>query len=675
MSTGKTNPLLDLSFEISFDRIKAEHVEPAIEKLIEEAQSEVDAIANSGSPRTYDNTLGALEKATERLDFAASVVGHIESVATYNEYRKAYQAIQPTLSRFSTQVTLNERLWKALREFAATDEAQGLDPLRARHLQQTIDEFKRHGADLDAAGKKRIEAINSELAEITTLFSQNLLDSTNVFELIVEDKTRLSGLPDSALEGARQSAISKGMDGWRFTLQAPSVIPILTYLDDREIRQTVWDAYNNRATVAPHDNRDIINSILRLRSEKSKLLGYEDFSDLVLENRMAKNGNTAWQFVTDLKTRTETAFNEENATLRDFVATRDGEVAEDLRPWDVGYFAEKQRAARYDFDEEELRPYFPADAVLGGVFETVSRLYGVSVEPVNMPVWDPAVMTFKLLDEDGAHLASFYVDLYPRENKRGGAWMNDFITGAEGEPHLGLICGNFTPPIDGKPALLTHREVETLFHEFGHLMHHCLTTVPIKSMAGTSVAWDFVELPSQIMENWCWERDSLDAFARHYETGEVIPDDLFEKMVRARTYRAANHQMRQLAFAALDLSLHRDLDLDGGDDVMGFSRDILSEFSSTQLPERYGFLAGFGHLFSSSVGYAAGYYSYKWAEVLDADAFTRFNRAGIHDRETGNAFRRTILEKGDSADPMSLYMDFMGRKPEQTALMERLGLA
>ena len=676
MRSNHQNPLLSLSFEIPFGTIKAEHIEPGIKMLIEEAVKRIDHLVHSDGNRTYDNTLGALENATEDLELAASVAAHLEAVATYPEYREAHEAIQPILSRFWTQLTLNEKLWDALQDFATTEEARQLDAVHARHLKQTLDEFRRHGAELDLDGKKRIEQINTELAEITTKFSQNILDATNAFELILEDSDQLAGLPQSAISAAAENARGKGLEGWRFTLQAPSVIPILTYLDDESIRKTVWSAYNNRATESPTDNRGIIKRILVLRHEKARLLGYDDFSDLVLENRMAKRGDSASQFVTDLKERTGDQFAAENLELQKFKEAHTEDEAPGLQPWDVGYYSEKQRAALYNFDDEELRPYFPVDSVLAGAFETVSRLYGVSVERINMPTWDPAVLTYRLLDEEGIHIASFYVDLYPRENKRGGAWMNDFITGRDGEPHLGLICANFTPPLgDGdKPALLTHREVETLFHEFGHLMHHCLTKVPIRSMAGTSVAWDFVELPSQIMENWCWERESLDTFARHVDTGEVIPDDLFAKMVRARTYRAANGQMRQLAFATLDLSLHRELELDTDPDVMEYARDILQEYSATKLPEKYGFVASFGHLFSSSVGYAAGYYSYKWAEVLDADAFTRFRQAGVYDRDTGDAFRRTILEKGDSKDPMALYIDFMGREPEQTALLERLGL-
>jgi oligopeptidase A len=348
-----------------------------------------------------------------------------------------------------------------------------------------------------------------------------------------------------------------------------------------------------------------------------------------------------------------------------------------LQPWDVAYWAEKQRAALYDFDEEALRPYFPLKRVVDGMFEIFGRILGIrATEEHSVPVWDAAVKTYAVHDAaSGAHLGSFYADWYPRENKRGGAWMDSLLTGnpAEGRPHLGLICGNLTPPVDGKPALLTHREVETIFHEFGHLLHHLLSRVEVRSLAGTNVPWDFVELPSQIMENWCWEREALDTFARHWETGAAIPDDLFRKMKRAKTFRAANAQMRQLGFGIVDLALHREWD--GSGDVLDYTRGILQGFSAAPLPENYGMIAGFTHLFASPVGYGAGYYSYKWAEVLDADAFTRFRKEGVFSPAVGGEYRDRILARGDSQDPAELYRWFMGRDPDPQALLLRAGLA
>ncbi|MGB5350767.1 MAG: M3 family metallopeptidase, partial [Polyangiales bacterium] len=400
--------------------------------------------------------------------------------------------------------------------------------------------------------------------------------------------------------------------------------------------------------------------------------------DLVTEDRMAKAGAKAKAFIDDLRQRTEEAFHRENRALESFRRELEGDSAPALEPWDIAYYSEKQRQAKYDFNEEELRPYFPLDRVLQGLFATAQALYEIEIVERDAKVWDPEVKSYAIHDRDGTMIAAFYVDLFPRENKRGGAWMNSLISAAyrEGQPvpQLGLFCANVNPPVGGKPALLTHREVETLFHEFGHLLHHCFSQVTVRSLAGTNVAWDFVELPSQIMENWCWERSGLDLFAAHYETGERIPDALYQKMVRARTYRAANAQMRQLGFSAVDLALHRDYDPARDGDVMAYARAIIEAHSATTLPDDYAMLAGFGHVFAHPTGYASGYYSYKWAEVLDADAFTRFKREGITNPEVGRAFRDAILSKGNSEEAETLYEDFMGRGPDLDPLLERTGL-
>jgi oligopeptidase A len=392
---------------------------------------------------------------------------------------------------------------------------------------------------------------------------------------------------------------------------------------------------------------------------------------------MAHTGARAQAFLADLKTKTDAHFEKENAELAGFAGRAE------LAPWDIAYYAEKQRAALYDFDEEALRPYFPLESVVEGMFEIVQRLYGIRVvEKPGVPVWDPAVKYYQIHDEtrpaNNTLIGAFYADWFPRETKRGGAWMDAFITGVafgnRFEPHAGLICGNLTPPGENRPSLLTHREVQTIFHEFGHLLHHCLSQVEVRSLAGANVAWDFVELPSQIMENWCWEREALDLFARHFETGQPVPRDLFEKMVRARNFRAANAQMRQLGFGFVDLALHREYSPQSYPDVLAYARDILQAFSPARLPRNYGMIASFTHLFASPVGYGAGYYSYKWAEVLDADAFTMFQTSGIFSRDVGARFRENILSRGDSQDPAELYRTFMGRDPDPNALLERSGL-
>ena len=671
----KDNPLLIQRFPVQFDGIRAEHVTPAIEVLLRQMEQRLSDLGDVGVPRTYNDILIGLDSMTEPLDFAMSVVRHLESVATQPELRAAYNAVQAPVSIFYTSIPLNAALWEAVKQVSDGPEAQTLAPVHKRFLQKTVSGFRRAGADLNAEGKKKLAELDVELAKITTKFSENVLDSTNAYDLVITDPAQLAGLPPSAVAAARESAKSKGREGWRLTLQSPSYTAAMTYLDDRPTREELWHAYNSRAASGPLDNRPLVVEILRLRLAKAQLLGYHDFSDLVLEERMAHSGAQAQAFLEDLCQKTLPFFQRENESLAQLGRELGYRTVE---PWDVAYLAEKERRALYDFDEEELRPYFELNRVIAGMFDIFSRLLSIKLtEEPGVPAWDPAVKYFRVEDgTSGELLGGFYTDWFPRENKRGGAWMDSLITGnpGAGRPHLGLICGNLTPPIGDLPALLTHREVETIFHEFGHLLHHMLSRVPVRTLAGTNVPWDFVELPSQIMENWCLEGEALHLFARHYQTGEPIPAALFEKMKRARTFRGANIQMRQLGLGLVDLKLHREFHGQGSQDVISFARDILAKFTPAPLPADYAMIAGFTHLFSSPIAYGSGYYSYKWAEVLDADAFTRFQREGIFNTQTGTDYRRHILERGDSEDPALLYRSFMGRDPDANALLERLGL-
>ncbi len=678
--TTVTNPLLETAFRIPFDRIHASDVVPAAATLLEEARKRLDALAAEPGEPTFEKTMKALDELTEPLDYGTGIVRHLEAVATYPELRAAFNPIQPEVSAFYTGIPLHAGVWQAVKTFAESPEGRELTGERRRYLHKTMDTFRRHGADLKPEDKKRLEEIDVELTKLTTKFSENVLDSTNAFELLITKEADLAGLPPSAMAAARESAQRKGKQGWRFTLQAPDYFAVMTYLDNAAIRKQMYEAYAVRATEPERDNRPIIARVLELRRDKALLLGYADFADLVLEDRMAHSGGRATAFLEDLKSKTERRFHDENRELLEFRRSIEGASAPALEPWDVAYYAEKQRAALYDFDEEALRPYFPLESVTAGLFELVNRLYGITVsEEGGVPVWDPHVRYYNIQDANGEFLGGFYADWYPRENKRGGAWMDSLITGGpepgKFRPHLGLICGNLTPPVAGKPALLTHREVETIFHEFGHLLHHLLSRVEMRTLAGTNVAWDFVELPSQIMENWCWEREALDLFARHWETGEPIPDDLFQKMKRARNFRAANAQMRQLGFGFIDLLLHVRYSAEHDGDPIAYTRRILQDFSPAPLPPQHAMIAAFTHLFGNPVGYGAGYYSYKWAEVLEADAFTRFREEGIFSRQAGTAFRENILAKGDSEDPAELYRHFMGRDPNPEALLVRSGLA
>jgi oligopeptidase A len=668
------NPLLTVgqqTLDVPFDRISAEHVEPAIKELILRSEAALDAIEQA--PRTYATTLGALETATEQLELSMSVVEHLESVATTPALRDAYNAVLPSVSAFWSSIALRDGLYRALHELSQTPEAQTLEPTRRRLLDKTLADFRRQGAQLSPADKEKLKQIDAELSVITTRFSQNVLDATNAFELVIEDEARLAGLPESARSMARESAESKGKSGYRFTLQAPSVMAVLTYADDVELRRVIWTAFNARGTQGEHDNRPLIGKLLELRRARANLLGFKHFADLVTDDRMAKDGESAKRFISDLTEKSVKAFEREKQELADFAASLGAKLP--LLPWDVGYYVEKLRMARFNLDEEELRAYFPADRALQGAFEVAQRLYGVKiVQRSGAPVWDPAVTTYEIQDEGGAQLGIFHVDLYPRENKRGGAWMHGLLASVPPAPNLAVFCCNSAPPSGGKPSLLLHRDVETLFHEFGHLLHHCLSRVNVRSLAGTRVAQDFVELPSQIMENWCSERDALNLFAAHYETGAPLPEALLERLHATRTFRAASMQMRQLGFAAVDLALHIDYSAKDGD-VMDYGNRILQHYAASELPKDYGMLAGFLHLFSHPVGYAAGYYSYKWAEVLDADAFGRFKREGIFNPSVGRAFRDAILSQGDAKDPMELFVEFMGRKPDPQALLLRQGLA
>ena len=549
-------------------------------------------------------------------------------------------------------------------------------------MEETVKDFRQAGADLPDDKRARLEGLQSELAQLTQKYSENVLDATNAWQLIVEDERRLVGLPAHAKAAARRSAEAKGAKGWRFTLHMPSQEPFMTYVDDEALRREMWNGAALVGAQTPHDNTELIRRILVLRAEKAALLGYPHFADLVLERRMAKSGAQAISFIEDLQRRAREAFAREAGELEAFKARQTGQPQGRLAPWEMAYWSEKLRRAQYDFDEELLRPYFPMDRVVAGLFELVRRVFGLKVVSrgkTAIETWHAEVAFYDVYDSAERHVGSFYADWHPRDSKRGGAWMNYLITGGPRgevrEPHLGLICGNMTPPADGRPALLTHREVTTVFHEFGHLLHHLLGEVEIKSLNGVNVAWDFVELPSQLMENWAWERESLDLFARHHETGAAIPDALFAKMIAARNFRSASVMMRQIAFAKMDLLLHmRTADFTAAADVEPAAHAAIADCLVPTEPPSPTVVKRFTHIFADPVGYAAGYYSYKWAEVLDADAFTRFKREGLFNRRAGAEFVTHVLSKGNSADPAELYRAFMGRDPDLNALLQRSGL-
>ncbi|MBL9199640.1 MAG: M3 family metallopeptidase [Opitutaceae bacterium] len=679
------NPFLDSAFHIRWSALAPDLIAPAIEAALGRAQAAIDAIAAlEPATLTFENSFLALEKASEELTAAWGKVTHLQSVADSPALREAHNAMLPKVSAFYAAIPLNAALWARLKAFADSPTAVRVAGIRRRFLEETVKDFRQAGADLPAEKRARLEALQSELAQATQKYSENVLDATNAWQLVVTEEARLAGLPAHAKAAARASAEKKGVAGWRFTLHQPSLEPFMTYLEDEGLRREMWTASAAVGAHAPYDNTALIGRILALRAEKAALLGQPHFADAVLERRMARSGARALAFVEDFQQRCGAAFARECRELEEFAAAQTGRPLAPLAPWSILFWAERLRQARYAFDEEALRPYFPMDRVIAGMFELVGKVFALNVaeRPAGaVEAWHPEVKFYDVRDARGRHVGSFYADWHPRESKRGGAWMNYLITGGPGPdgaraPHLGLMCGNMTPPAGGRPALLTHREVETVFHEFGHLLHHLLGEVEIKSLNGVNVAWDFVELPSQMMENWTWERASLDLFARHHETGATIPDGIFSKMIAAKNFRSACATMRQVAFAKMDLLLHmRTADFAGAADIEPAVRGSIAECLVPTEPPAPTIVKRFNHIFSDPVGYAAGYYSYKWAEVLDADAFTRFRREGIFNAQVGAQFVEKILSKGNSADAAELFRDFMGRDPDPQALLVRAGLA
>ncbi len=683
------NPFLSRAFHIRWSQLTPDHIGAAMDAALAEAEAALGAItARAPAEADYANTFLALERAMELPNETWAKVSHLSSVADAPALREAHNATLPKVSAFQAKIPLNEPLWVRLKAAAARPEAQALQGEHRRFFTETLADFRQSGADLPPDKKARLEALQSELAQLTQKYSENVLDATNAWELLVTDPARLRGLPAHAVESARQSALKKGHGTdekpvWRFTLPMPSQEPVMLYAEDESLRREVWTAAIAVGAQAPHANQELVLKILALRQEKARLLGQPHFADSVLDRRMAKNGAQALAFIEDLHGRVKAAFDRESRELEEFKAQQTGRPVARLAPWETGYWAEKLRKARYDFDEEQLRPYFPLPGVVAGMFEIARRVFGLRVTefPAGAAeTWHPEVKFYDMHDAAGRHVGSFYADWHPRESKRGGAWMNYLVTGGpqpDGRraPHLGLICGNLTPPSGDRPALLTHNEVETIFHEFGHLLHHLLGEVSIRSLNGVNVAWDFVELPSQIMENWCWERESLDLFARHHETGALIPEELFRRMIAAKNFRSASFTMRQLAFARMDLELHMQPVEQMGPDLAWWIRGRLAGYLTPTEPASPTIENRFTHLFADPVGYAAGYYSYKWAEVLDADAFTRFKREGLFNPAVGRDFVAHVLSRGNSADPMELFKAFMGRPPDLQALLVRAGLA
>ena len=658
------HPFLDDAFLFDWSRLRPEQVEPDLREALRRARAAIDAFKALPPARlTYDEVLLGFERATRELSRAWGLVTHLDAVMNSEPLRKAHNALLPEVTAFFTSLTLDPQVWSVIRDYSRTPEAAALTGVRRRFLEETVADFVENGADLPPERKERLAAINAELAARTQKYSENVLDSTNAWDLFVTDASRLRGLPESSLASARQSATAKGRpEAWRFTLHAPSVFPVLEYAEDDALRRECWEALGQVGLKSPWDNTALVGEILALRHEKARLLGKQHFADFTTARRMAGSGARALAFIEDLGRRVRPRFRQETEELEAFRAARTGETKRHLHPWEFALWSERMRKERHGFDDEALRPWFPVDGVIAGMFRLFGDLFGIQVagrdtvhvDPVTgqstviraaeprieaapVPVWHPEVRFYEV--RDGArHLGSFYTDWFPRESKRGGAWMNFLRTGGprpDGSfaPHLGLMCGNFTPPVGGGQALLTHDEVTTVFHEFGHLLHHVLSEVEVESLSGVRVAWDFVELPSQILENWCWERE------------------------------------------ALDLDLHLRAEELKGRDLDDHWNNDFAEWQAPTTRRLPAMARRFNHLFSDATGYAAGYYSYKWAEALEADAFTRFLKEGVLNPRTGRELRTRILAKGNSEPAAQLFRDFVGRDLDPEALLVRDGLA
>lgn len=677
-STGadaSNNPLLEPGHRIPFDRVQVEHFVPAVRTALEWARAELEELKSGPVEMRYEDVMGRLSRLVEWPSRVFGLVRHLNDTMNTPESRAAYNAVMPEYMAFASGLSTDLGLWSVVKRYAASDDAARLDPLRARDVRKTVEEFKRAGADLPDDQRRRAEEIKVELARLSTRFAENVLDATNAYELVVRDTSRLAGLPESLLRRAAADAVAHGHGegAYRFCLQLPTFVPFMKHAEDRELRRDLYEAYNSIATSGEHDNAPVLREILARRRELANLLGYADYADLVLEDRMVKSGARAYAFTQELAERTKPYFEVERREIARFAREELG--IEDLKPWDVNFVSERMRAARFDFDDEALRPYFPLGAVLDGLFELVGRLFGVRiVEAPGVPTWHPDVKAYDVHHEDGTFLGSVYADWFPRPSKRAGAWMNPLYSGGpleDGsfEPHIGVIAANFTPPDGSGDPLLTHDEVTTVFHEFGHLLHHVMSRVPVRSRSGMAVAWDFIELPSQIMENWCWEKEALDLFARHHETGEAIPDELFERLRASRTFLEATAQMRQLMFGTADLALHVEYDPASDEDPVAVAQRVMEPLAISPEFTLARRMPAFTHVFAG--GYASGYYSYKWAEVLDADAFSRFKAEGIFNERTGRDFASAVLEAGDSDDAEVLFRRFMGRDPDVSALIRR----
>jgi len=669
------NPLLQDFNTAPFSKIEEKHYKPAIKKAINIAKAEIDEIVNNTDKPTFKNTTVALDFAGEKLNRITSIFFNLNAAETNDQIQKIAQEVSPWLSDFKNDITLNEGLFKRVKTVFDNLKNLDLNAEQTMLLEKQYKGFARNGANLKDADKNTLREIDSKLSKLSLQFGENVLAETNAFELHLTNKNDVSGLPESAKEAAKQLASEKGKEGWIFTLDYPSYIPFMTYADNRELRKKIAIAAGKEAFQNNKNNNEkIVLKIVKLRHKRANLLGYKTHAHFVLEERMAENPEKVISFSNELLEKAKPTAKKEFENLEKYAKKLDG--IDQLQKWDGAYYSEKLKKEIFDLDQEILKPYFKLENVIDGVFEIANRLYDLQFEEVfNIDKYHKDVKTYKVTDTQRIFIAIFYADFHPRKGKRNGAWMTSYKSqqiknGVNERPHISIVC-NFTRPTPTKPSLLTFNEVTTLFHEFGHALHGILANTTYNSLSGTSVSWDFVELPSQILENWCYEKEALELFAKHYETGEVIPMKYITKIKESASFHEGMQTLRQLSFGLLDMKWHSE----NPSEINSVKEFEIDAFANTKLYPDVAencMSTSFSHIFQG--GYSSGYYSYKWAEVLDADAFEFFLEKGIFSKEVATKFKETVLSKGGTINPMDLYKQFRGKEPKPDALLKRAGL-
>ncbi|HUW75127.1 MAG TPA: M3 family metallopeptidase [Gallionella sp.] len=672
------NPLLDFTGLPQFAQIQPEHVAPAIEQLLAENRALIARLLGDSEQPTWQNFVVPMEDANERMSRAWGPVGHLNAVMNSPELREVYNGTLPKITQYYAELGQNLALFNKFKVLRDSPEFAGLSAARKKIIENELRDFRLGGAELPDAQKARYLEIQERLSELSSRFSDNLLDATNDYTLVVENRDELAGLPGDVLQAAEEAARTAGKPGWMFTLKAPSYMPVMQYADNRALREKMYRAYGTRASEfgkPEWDNTKLMDEIVKLRGEEARLLGFANYGELSLASKMASSPQQVAEFMRELAQRARPFAEKDLAELREFARAELG--IGDLQSWDVGYASEMLRERRYAFSEQEVKQYFPEDAVLPGMFKLVETLYGLQIKPGHAPVWHEDVRFFDIRNVQGQLVGQFYLDLYARNSKRGGAWMDDVITRRRlakciQTPVAYLNC-NFSPPVGGKPALFTHDEVITLFHEFGHGLHHLLTEVEDMGVSGINgVEWDAVELPSQFMENFCWEWDVVRGMTRQADTGETLPRALFDKMLAAKNFQSGLQTLRQIEFSLFDMLMHSNFEAGGGKSILELLDEVRAEVAVLIPPTFHRFPHSFAHIFSG--GYAAGYYSYKWAEVLSADAYSLFEENGVLNPDVGARFRGEILAMGGSRGAMQSFTAFRGREPSIEALLRHNGL-